>query len=66
MNDENFNVVDLHCFDADPDPTFHFDADPDPKSHTCWNIRMFKFFHSYVRLNCLIFFSSSSTIIYMS
>jgi hypothetical protein len=22
------SVVDLHCFDADPD--FHFDADPDP------------------------------------
>jgi len=22
--------VELHRFDADPDPTIHFDADPDP------------------------------------
>jgi hypothetical protein len=45
------SVVVRHCFDADPDPTFHFDAGPIfgslsyRKFYTCWKIRTHFYFH---------------------
>ncbi len=59
------SVVDRHCIDADPDPTYYFDVDPDPTVlHMLGNHKfVVTFIHSSTGIHCFIFLGSVTGVI---